>query len=61
MNISTLILFASCLLFSGFNFFVNLKLRAGWFKVFTFVCGVIGLLGAAYLLGTSFLGYIKLS
>jgi|WetSurSiteA1Bulk_404760.scaffolds.fasta_scaffold02782_7 hypothetical protein len=60
MDISTAILFIACLLFSGFSLFVNMKAtRDLWLKLITLLFGLLGLLGAGYLLVVSFINYIK--
>ena len=61
MNTSILILFVACLLFSGFSFLVNSKVRYDqWLKILTVLFGLLGLLGAGYLLVISFISYIGL-
>jgi hypothetical protein len=60
MGASTLILFICCLLFSGFNFYMNLRpLAYRWLKLLTFVFGVGGLLAAFFLLVMLFVQYLK--
>jgi hypothetical protein len=60
MDTSTITLFIACLLFSGFSFFVNTKVtRGSWLRLITLLFGLIGLLGAGYLLVISFMNYIR--
>jgi len=59
MDTSTLILFVCCLLFSGFNLFINMKIGPGFSKFATYALILIGDVAAFYILVGSFLEYIK--
>jgi len=57
MDISTFMLFVSCLLFAGVNFLVNAHTHSSrYLKLFTYILGIAGLVSAGYLIFYSIIG-----
>ena len=60
MDTFTITLFIACILFSGFNMYINMKVtRDAWLKILTLLLGLGGLLCAGYILGVSFMNYCR--
>ena len=60
MNVYLFTLFSACLLFTGFNIFLNMKSEhSNLFKIVSMLCILIGLTGAFSTLVISFMRLFK--